>query len=88
MEDGYSTRQRSQSLGVRNHRSDNDEETTVEGLTPSASAISNMPLRPNRLDPNEDIELGRMQDPSMAGGWVSNWTSQFKSPLGESWLVM
>lgn len=82
-EDGFGGLSGSQPLGVRNRESDN-EEITVESFTPSTSATSNAPLRPNRLGPNGHIELGRVQDPSMAGGWVSNWTSQFKSPLGES----
>ena len=40
-------------------------------------------LHPNRLGPNGNVELGGMHEPPAAGTWVKNWTSQFKSPVGE-----
>lgn len=47
----------------------------------STSVVSGAPLRPNRLGPNGDVELGNVQDLPTGGEWVSSWTSRFRSPL-------
>ena len=48
-----------------------------------ASTTSSTPLRPNRLGPNGDVELGGVEGLPGSGAWVNDWTSLYKSPLGK-----
>lgn len=83
VEDEYGTPPGCQSPSILNHEPDNSGEKTV-GVPPSSPpTVCGTTLRPNRIGPNGDIELGSAKDPPATGGWVSNWASQFKSPLGE-----
>ena len=72
-----------QAPSIRNLGSDYGGNESVEFITPLPSAVNGTPLRPNRLGPNGDIELGAVQDRLRTGEWVNNWTLQFASPLGE-----
>ena len=56
-------------------------------LPSSASATSSTPLRPNRLGPSGDVELGCVEDFRGTGVWVNDWTSRYKSPLGECLIL-
>jgi len=83
VEDEYGAPPRYQLPSVPNLEPENSGKKSVEVLTSSPSAISGILLRPNRLGPNGDVESGTVQEFPTNRGWVSNWTSQFKSPLGE-----
>lgn len=72
---------RYQARTVRIIEPDRGGDGIVEVFTPLPSASVAM-LRPNRLGPNGDVEFGAVQDLPPAETWVSNWTSQFRSPLG------
>ena len=56
-------------------------------LPSGASATSSTPLRPNRLGPVGDVELGGGQDLQGNGAWVNDWTSRYRSPLGKSLII-
>lgn len=72
-----------QSPGARDSDTDHSGDTAVNSLTPlRLSPVSGM-LRPNRLGPDGDVELGGVHNPPTARTWVSNWLSQPRSPLGE-----
>ncbi|KAF9783978.1 hypothetical protein BJ322DRAFT_1067878 [Thelephora terrestris] len=77
----YGPPPRYQAPGIQIIEPDNSGNRTVEVFTPLPSASAAM-LRPNRLGANGDVEFGGMQDPPATETWVSNWTSQFRSPLG------
>jgi len=83
VEDEYGAPPRYQSPSVQNYELDNNGEKTAGILTSPPSAVGCILLRPNRLGPNGDVESGNIQELPTTRGWVSNWTSQFKSPLGE-----
>jgi len=79
-ESRYGPPPRYQARTVRIIEPDRGGDGIVEVFSPLPSASVSM-LRPNRLGPNGDVEFGGVQDPPAAGTWVSNWTSQFRSPL-------
>jgi len=80
-DDGCGAPPKYQSPSVQNLRRDRSGDRVTGALAPLPSAVNYTPLRPNRLGPNEEIELGNVQDLPTSGGWIGNWTSQFKSPL-------
>jgi len=59
----------------------------ITTLPSSTSATSSTPLRPNRLGPNGDIELGGVEGLPGTGVWINDWTSWYKSPLGKSLIL-
>jgi hypothetical protein len=81
-EDGYGTPPRYRSPEVRNIEPDRRGYRTAEVVASLPSTISGTPLRPNRLGPGGDIELGSVPSDPVTGAWVSEWASQFRSPLG------
>ena len=83
VDDGYGPLPTYQASGVRNIEPDKGGDGPVEVSTPLPSVVGGMILRPNRLGPDGNVELGGMQDPLPTGTWAKNWTSQFRSPLGE-----
>lgn len=83
MGDEYGAPPRYHSPSVRDNELDDSGDKAAEALTSSLSTVSGILLRPNRLGPNGDVESGSVQELPPTGAWVSNWTSQFKSPLGE-----
>jgi hypothetical protein len=71
------------SPGAQDSETDHSGDTAVNSLTPLRLSPVSGTLRPNRLGPDGDIELGGVHNPPMARTWVSNWLSQPRSPLGK-----
>jgi hypothetical protein len=79
VEDEYGAPPGYQLPGVQNCELDNSGGKTARVLTSSPSVL----LQPNRVGSDGDIESRDAQELPTTGGWVNNWTTQFKSPLGE-----
>lgn len=62
---------RYQAPAVRIVVPDRNGDRIVELSTPLASAVTQTTLRPNRLGPNGDIELGGLQENYAAGEWIT-----------------
>lgn len=84
VEEEYGAPPRYQARSIRPGSDHHGDMASKHMMSPS-SALSDAPLRPNRLCPNGDVELGGVEALPGVGGseeWVKHWTSQFKSPLG------
>ena len=88
-EDRHGASPKDQTHRVRKIEDNSGDATLrVDTSLPSvASVTSSAPLRPNRLGPNGDIELGGAVNPPGTGEWVNNWTSRYRSPLGKPLML-